>query len=124
MDGAVRWSGLDGRNGFVAVAAPAPVSAAGAADAADAAAAAAAAHGVVAAAAAAAAVVVVVVVVVGGAAAAAAVVVDKVEAAHQRETGQHLGEDLVVGWEEPILFFSYDFSYEMALADEAPPFAF
>ena len=122
MDGAVRWSGLDGRNGFVAVAAPAPVSAAGAADAADAAAAAAAAHGVVAAAAAAAAVVVVVVVVVGGA--AAAVVVDKVEAAHQRETGQHLGEDLVVGWEEPILFFSYDFSYEMALADEAPPFAF
>ena len=121
MDGAVRWSGLDGRNGFVAVAAPAPVSAAGAADAADAAAAAAAAHGVVAAAAAAAAVVVVV---AGGAAAAAAVVVDKVEAAHQRETGQHLGEDLVVGWEEPILFFSYDFSYEMALADEAPPFAF
>ena len=119
MDGAVRWSGLDGRNGFVAVAAPAPVSAAGAADAADAAAAAAAAHGVVAAAAAAAAAVVVV---VGGA--AAAVVVDKVEAAHQRETGQHLGEDLVVGWEEPILFFSYDFSYEMALADEAPPFAF
>ena len=110
---------MDGRNGFVAVAAPAPVSAAGAADAADAAAAAAAAHGVVAAAAAAAAAVVVV---VGGA--AAAVVVDKVEAAHQRETGQHLGEDLVVGWEEPILFFSYDFSYEMALADEAPPFAF